>query len=324
MKNIPILTLLISLLSSPTHSRSYNEVKDVVFQAPRATLPDPDIPGIEPWAVLNALIRDVGAIVGRSDATFKDTDDFREGTPKLLHPRGVCTEGVWNITESSPATGLFSKGTKVPAIVRFSSGTADSEYLPKGAGRILGLAVKVFPTIDKSKDVITENIQMLDSYGFERSNRKRFFHDDDGTPVTFTNVAPAKSILGKVLSRFFDRFDKPNHVRPVYPMAEVNTSGEYNRDNSRAPYEITFKAAFPMSSQFSSDFRNDIMNLPNKQKLALDIFIVTMEPESKDGDLIPVNKKIGQLLLGDRVISDGCDYTLHFNHIFNDKDKVNR
>jgi hypothetical protein len=128
----------------------------------------------------------------------------------LLHPVGICAEAKWEISQESNATGLFQKGVQLPAIVRLSTGTADSEYISNSNGRIFGIAVKLFPTRSKEKSVETVNIITLDHYGFDRSKRKRYFHEDaadNSTPVYFTNVAPAKSAFGRLLSTFFDRFD---------------------------------------------------------------------------------------------------------------------
>merc|ERR1712054_606582 len=91
-------------------------------------------------------------LVKRSLATFKDKGNFRvkpdgspELDPKLLHPRGVCMRGVWEMENDFGYEGLFEVGTKVPTIVRFSSGTADSttDEAKKG-GRIFGASMKLF------------------------------------------------------------------------------------------------------------------------------------------------------------------------------------
>jgi hypothetical protein len=304
------LSLLVPLTG---YSRSFNEVRDEIFMSPQSELPA--IEGISPGAVARAFFTHTGEIVRRSRATFIERDDFRNPRPKLLHPRGVCTDATWKITEPSEATGLFAKGTKLPAIVRFSSGTSDSEY-GTDTGRILGFAAKIFPTQDRDEDVQTLNIQTLDTYGFDRTYRKRFFHEDHGDAVIFTNVAPAQSAFGKVLATFFDRFDLSNFVRPVYELAMIDANQE-KVETPKIPYEIHFIANFKArSGVVPLDFREDIMTHPGE--LSMDIIIRSFEPQKRRrGRFAPIrniDKKIGVLTLHNRVISESCDLKLHFHH----------
>jgi hypothetical protein len=294
----------------------------MVFESPLAKVKQWS--GIEPEQVFNAFFLRSGEIVDRSHATFDSVSDFRPARMKLLHPDGICAEAEWEITEPSKATGLFSAGTKVPAIIRFSSGTSDTVYSKGGTQRIFGLAAKLFPSRNKDQIVETENIQMLDRYGFDRSPRKRYFYEDqqpDGAsdPVYFTNVAPAKSAFGKALATFFDRFDQPNFSRPVYPVAEVDDHGQ-DIQKDIAPYEIRFIPHFkpheePSDSE-SLDFRNEIQTY-NPGEIVMDIVIQTYEPEHGETTLTTVAQTIGHLTIGKTVISDACDLNLHFHHPFN-------
>jgi hypothetical protein len=311
MKRIILFSTL--LLSSNLYARSFNEVRDEIFMSPLSELPA--IEGISAAGVARAFFTHTGEIVRRSRATFIERDDFREPRPKLLHPRGVCTDATWKITEESQATGLFAKGTELPAIVRFSSGTSDSAY-PTESGRIFGFAAKIFPTLDLDEDVETLNIQTLDTDGFDRTFRKRFFHEDDGQAVTFTNVAPAQSTFGKLLATFFDRFDLSNFVRPVYPLAQIDAHQQRVAE-PKIPYEIHFVANFQARTDtVPADFRDDLMTHPGQ--LSLDIIIRSFEPEKRRrGRFAPIkniDKKIGVLTLHDRVVSDSCDLKLHFHH----------
>lgn len=317
MKNLKYIALMASLISTSLSARSYNEVRDEVFQNPLTELPA--IEGISTGAVARAFFTHTGEIVRRSRATFIERDDFRESRPKLLHPRGVCTEATWKITEDSEATGLFAKGTELPAIVRFSSGTSDSEYIPKSQnapGRIFGFAVKLFPTQDLDQEVETQNIQTLDTYGFDRTYRKRFFHEDTGEAVTFTNVAPAKSTFGKLLATFFDRFDLSNFVRPVHPLALIDRHQE-SVENPKIPYEIHFVANFKArKDHVPTDFRADLMTHPGE--LSMDIIIRSFEPKKlrrgRYAAIKNIDKKIGVLKIHERVISESCDFKIHFHH----------
>ena len=304
---------------------SYEQVRDLVFEAPLKSPPKWE--GIDPKQVMNAFFLRTGEIVDRSHATFESESNFRPARPKLLHPVGICAEAEWHITTSSKATGLFRKGTRVPALIRFSAGTSDSVYLPKGPGRIFGLAVKLFPTHNESEPVETVNIQMLDHYGFDRTKRKRYFFEDSesgDTPVFFTNVAPAESAFGKALATFFDRFDKPNFSRPVYPLAQIDEHGN-KVESEVSPYEIrlipNFKPNTIDPEHENIDFRTELSELkPGSVKM--DIVIQSYEPKNETENLEMVNEKIGTLEIGKMVLSNTCDLNLHFNHPFNRFKKV--
>jgi hypothetical protein len=147
----------------------------------------------------------------------------------------------------------------------------------------------------------------LDQYGFERSKRPFLFvNDPAGEPVYFTNVAPAKSAVGKFLSKFFDRFDKPNFARPVYATAQAKVGGG-QVEAFVTPYELRFVAAAPAAPTQTSfpDFRSELVT---KQKRSLDIVIQSMDGETQ------LAKTIGRLELGDFVVSDFCDLSLGFHH----------
>lgn len=301
---------------------SYNEIKKMVFASPLQKLPI--WPGIDPAQVLDAFFLRSGEIVDRSHATFDSSSDFRPARMKLLHPVGVCAEAEWEVTQSSPATGLFKKGTRIPALFRFSTGTADSVYSKGGVQRIFGLAGKLFPTIDPNKRVETVNIQMLDRYGFDRTPRKRTFYEDEATdgtsePVYFTNVAPAKSAFGKALATFFDRFDKPNFTRPVYPLAQVEQNGA-EVSKVLSPYEIRLIPHFKPRPQPSDserlDFRDEIRSYAPGE-IVLDIVIQNIEPQGTETALQSATLTVGHITLGKSVVSDACDLNLHFHHPLN-------
>ena len=192
----------LTLASGSYSGSSFNQIKDSLYGEPLTTLPAH--PGLSAWSIITNLIgsesRPNHGLGVQSRRVLVDESDIRDTLePKWLHPRGACAEARWIITAPSAATGLFAAGVDVPAIVRLSTGDASSEYPTKG--RIFGMAIKIFPTVNENQPVKTANIITLDQYGFERSDRKFVFANEAGLePVYFTNVAPAKSALGKFLS----------------------------------------------------------------------------------------------------------------------------
>lgn len=290
----------------------FADIKQAIYAQPLASLPDH--PGLNVWNIVENFVGSADSptqgLGVRSRRIFVDQADERDEGEKWLHPRGVCAEARWTIDEASTATGLFAKGTSVPAIVRLSSGDKTSEGGEDAGGRIMGIAVKLFPTTSDTQRVKTRNIIMLDQYGFERSTRKHAWVNDDGTPVYFTNVAPATSTLGKFLSTYFDRFDKPNFARPVYGVARASIGGSSDLLQSVTPYEIRFvpKAGTPLPPDSAPlDFRAEL-SAAGEQPIAMDIVI-----QSFDGTNT-VAQRIGSLSFGKFVVSDYCDLQLRFHH----------
>lgn len=289
---------------------SFQEVEQKIYAKPLETLPNH--PGLGVWDVVKNLVgsesKPLHGLAVRSRRTLVDESDERPPEPKWLHPRGACASGEWSIDTETMATGLFGIGTKVPAIVRISSGdgTSATSNSTDFDGRILGMAVKLYPTTSKTQKMKTRNIVTLDRYGFERSKRKATFWENDFSPVYFTNVAPATSPLGKFLSAFFDRFDNPNWARPLYGVARA--FGNDDLLEYRTPYEIRFainQKSIVNTKNTASDFRDELKSLSG---VSLDIIL-----QSFDGKEV-IGKKIGNLNLNKFVVSDYCDLNLHFHH----------
>ncbi len=286
---------------------SFEDLKSMVYESPLRTLPQHQ--GLSKWDVISNLLgseeKPSHGLSIRSRRILVDESDIRDtDEPKWLHPRGACAEAKWIITENNPATGLFENGVVAPALLRISTGDKVSEYTTDG--RIFGLAVKVFPGAPNQK-VKTANFIGLDQDGFDRSARRHvFFGDDHNDQIYFTNVAPAKSALGKFLSTFFDRFDQPNFARPVYSFSRSRFGGG-ELTHSSTPYEIRFIPDESMNrpTKNFSDFRLELLE---KRKRVLKIVLESFDGKSK------LSKTIGRLELGDFVVSDFCDLGLHFHH----------
>ena len=286
---------------------SFEDLRKFTYERPYS-IDLPLHPGLKTWDVIRNLIgsedRPTHGLSIRSRRIFVDERDIRDtNEPKWLHPRGACAEARWIISEENAANGLFTKGVNIPALVRISSGDGSSEFPTKG--RIFGMALKLFPTKSTSQKVKTANAIFLDQYGFERSSRKYVFHNDKPEPIYFTNVAPAKSALGKFLSRFFDRFDIPNFARPLSAISGAKMEGV--EETGATPYEIRLVSSEdnPTPLDTYSDFRSE---LQQKRRRVLNIML-----QSMDGK-IALAQKIGRIEIGDFVVSDFCDLGLHFFH----------
>lgn len=312
-KGLLTLGIVLSVAAPAVAASSFNEIRNRMYDKPLQTLPQH--PGLKTWDVISSLFgsednSNAHGLIVRSRITLVDTADERTPEPKWLHPRGACAEARWVISEDNPYTGLFAPGTDVPAIIRISSGTGASEYIEGDDfdGRIMGMAIKLYPTDSKDHKVLSRNIVTLDKYGFESSTRKHtFWEDDDTTPVYFTNVAPAQSALGKFLSTFFDRFDNPNWARPLYQVGRANIGGGDLLEYS-FPYEVRYQInpkSISKNLKTFGDFRSELVALKN-----VDLDIILQSHNGKD----VIAKKIGTLKVGSFVVSDYCDLKLHFHH----------
>lgn len=249
---------------------------------------------------------------------------------KWLHPKGVCARGRWIIPEASRSkfSGLFSKGTSVPAIVRLSTGTNDSQRLDekgKPKGRIYGMAVKLFHSQDSDTKAITSNILTLDHKGFSRSKRPKMLQKLAGEgKLYFTTNSPVENIIGsdngflafmgKLLSKALDMFDDPNFSRPVYVSAHYDTDGNRVAD-AKVPREVRLVPRFPDISRDFSDFRYELLSYKEGY---FDVEIV-------DQTRFSVSRKqtIGRLEIDfPFIISDTCDRSLSFHHSPNEWKEV--
>jgi hypothetical protein len=58
-----------------------------------------------------------------------------KGFPRLVHPNGVCLTGEWRISEDTPYSGYFRKGSHALAVGRYSTCCTETFRLkPEGCG----------------------------------------------------------------------------------------------------------------------------------------------------------------------------------------------
>src|SRR2546423_87632 len=96
------------------------------------------LPFGKPWQFLAAARRTVA-----SDADLRWGPDGK-GFRRLLHPSGVCLTGMWEITEETPYSGYFRKGSRALVVARYSSATETR----RGHTRSLAMVGRVYPTAD--------------------------------------------------------------------------------------------------------------------------------------------------------------------------------
>ena len=296
-----IAALVCAALGPAASADSFNSVRARVYAAPSKALPL--YPGLSMGEFAKAFAGLKEPIGTRATQTLSIQSDFKPRAAKLLHPRGVCAEGLWVINKDSPATGLLAKGTSIPAIVRLSAANGESSYL-RSKTRIFGIAIKLFPTKDGAKDVKTRNLFTLDQGGLEGTTRMTFYGQKaDG--VFFHNFAPGKGVGSKVANSFFSRFDQPADVRPLWPLTEIDQAGSAVAQ-PRTPAEIRFVPvrAPGVGEKAADDFRDELMQYKTGQ---ISFAIEMMDAAGRF-------QQVGALFLGAPVVSPTCDLELHFHH----------
>jgi hypothetical protein len=246
-----------SLNATPAGAQSFHEVRDRVYAEPLRSLPAYDLPLAT--AIFNALRNLSGELIDRARQTLADPSDFKRAAPKLIHPVGICAQGVWKITEPSFATGLLAAGTEVPLMARFSIATNDPQYKP-GKARNFGVAVKLFPGMNPDDaSVETCNILTLDQTGLNGEDRPSIFQPlrrDDR--VYFTNDVAGKGFLAWLGQRTFEKLDPPSTFRALYPLAEVTARGE-RVAQPVAPRLIRIVSRVKPKLNLPVDFRDEIL-----------------------------------------------------------------
>ena len=143
----------------------------------------------------------------------------RKGFRRLLHPNGVCLTGRWRITEESPYSGYFSRGSDALVVARYSSGASGNR---RGQIRSLALVGKLFPTTDPdhATPLRTANFITQEDIGGARTTSINDAVLRNAPDVTVFRRGPAGSLLMRVAS-VFRRVDQEPTIRQVYQIAEL-------------------------------------------------------------------------------------------------------
>jgi len=287
---------------------SFKSVVDRVFANP---IHDPNaypiyaiFPPFLVQAVLGIMHVPGIELVERLRETTTEATDLRDPRVKVIHSTGICAGASWEVSESSPYTGLFAQGTRARAIVRFSTGN-NLVGFSRIEPRIFGFAVKVFPTRDPKEPVYTANLFTMDQYGLDGDVRRRFLVHKDGTDsselLRFGNEAVASG-PARLALLLFGRFDSRPEVRPLYAFSEVTGDGR-GVESPVTPERIEFipaggnagSRAKPVNGDFRTEF-------------------AAYEPGELEFRMIVDRFELGRLRIGRTVVSTACDQELHFHH----------
>ena len=248
--------------------------------------------------------------------------DDRRGFRRLVRPHGVCVSGVWEVTEDTPYSGHFRKGSRGLVIVRFSAGVT---MTLRGRRRSYGAALKLFPTADEGHAELlpTANVFLADDLGGSTASRISQVSLTNAPHITGLNRGNEIPVLLKE-GLVFELVDRMGTMRQVYPIAEL---GKAAGEPTRAPEFMRLQAASGQPVIDEDDVRNEVLahifdRGDPKPKRTLSFDLAVSDSGKKSGFIFfrglrqtIVNwQTIGRIRLTDGVASYNGDFVIHFRH----------
>ena len=300
----------------------YGEVRDAIFANPYSrpyeifpvtlgSLLRGVLPFGKPWQFLAAARRTVA-----SDADLRWGPDGK-GFRRLLHPSGVCMTGVWEITEETPYSGYFRKGSRALVIARYSTSTETR----RGHTRSLAMVGRLYPTTDpadprplRSASFITQ--EDIGGAFSQTINEAVLRNAPNVTASRRGWGAPAFLVTGITLGIA----DKKNTIRQLYEIAELEKPAA---EPTRAPEFLQFLVASdqPVIPGKNLDVRDEIMaQIYETAKRSLTFRIetsdtgVTRGPGFYQRRTITGWRQIGTITFDAAVASYNGDHVFHVNH----------
>ncbi len=286
----------------PQEGSRFAEVWEALTSDPYRALPERrlrwrDLAG----SFASRLLRD-------GERTLNDERDLLPAFDKLVHPIGIALRGVWHITEPTPYSGYFRQHSMALIVARASDAVGESRA---GKLRFLGLAGKLWPTLDEQRSAKTANFFTLENLG--GSHTRYFAHAKyENDLLQFRPRAGmfGEGPLGMVAAAAFAAADHTFDltqpaIRQLYPIAELGNAGPV-----RAPrfLRLVGDAANPRCD--SPDLRLEITRAiaPNGLRFRIEV-------ADERSRLVPHDwQSIGSILFTEAVASHSADHRLHFTH----------
>jgi hypothetical protein len=246
----------------------------------------------------------------------------RKGFKRLLHPNGICLTGRWRITEDTPYSGYFARGSEGLVVARYSSGASGNR---RGEVRSLALVGKLFPTTDPdhAAPLRPANFITQEDIGGARTESINAAILRNAPDVTVFRRGPAGTLLIKVAS-VFRRVDQEPTIRQVYQIAEL---GKPAHQPTRAPafMQLLVAPGHPVIPGANLDYRDEIMAqlfdagepVPRR---TLTFTINVTDEGTTHGTPFRVRRtftnwrQIGVLVFDNAVASYNGDAVIHFTH----------
>jgi hypothetical protein len=262
---------------------TFAEVKAITFSGPYNNLPNHQ--GLGPKTLVQFF--------NDSARNMHDKRDIRPYFDKLIHANGICYTGVWRITEPSRYTGYFAEGSEGLLIARVSVAGPDTT---RGNLRALGLAGKVYPTMDPDRKVLPGNFVTVSGLS---GTRAKHVLDIDMTNMPTVGPAPAANLINRVIFRMMD--SRPGW-RQLYPISSL---GLETGDRVATPDLMLLRVVENTPRIDADDFRDEL-KLSNYPGHRLVFAICVRDFDESDW------ARIGELVFTEDAISVGGDKRIHF------------
>lgn len=274
------------------------------------------LPGGQKWHFLGAAKR-----VLASDSDLRWGPDGK-GFRRMLHANGIAMTGVWEITEDTPYSGYFRKGSRGLMIVRYSTCCTETR---RGNTRSLSMIGRIYPTTDPNhtEPLPTASFITQEDIGGENTpniNDAKLRNAPNTTVSRRGGGMPILLMTGLVLNLA----EKKPTIRQVYQIAEL---GKPESEPTRAPefMQLTLAPGQPVIPGADLDFRDEIMahiydrgDPTPKRKLVFNIETsdtgTTHGTPIKERRNITNWKTIGTMTFDAAVVSVNADRVFHVNH----------
>jgi hypothetical protein len=246
----------------------------------------------------------------------------RKGFTRFLHPTGVCLVGRWQITEDTPYSGYFARGSTALVVARYSSGAGGNR---RGQTRSLAMVGKLFPTIEPghAMPLRTANFITQEDIGGAQTPSINAAELRNAPDVTVFRRGPAGTLLIKVAA-VFQRVDQQPTIRQLYPIAEL---GKPAGQPTRAPQfmRLLVAAEQPLIAGADLDVRDEVMaqifdrgDPAPKRRLTFTIDVtdegITSGTRFRVRRTFRNWRQIGTLVFDNAVVSYNGDAVIHFTH----------
>lgn len=287
---------------------SFVSIRDAVFASPYEELPHYPISREQ----FGPAGDDPGnRVLAAARRTLRLRDDLIAfpGARKLFQAHGICFAGNWTVRAATAYTGLFSAGTRVPAIVRASVSLDGTEQADK---RAFGMAIKLFPGADPQQPVRTVNVFVMHSLGGVRTRHVTDLVLDNEPALE--NLPPLTKLRTALrLQRDLERADEEVSGRGdvnFRPITQLAATG--NDDEILSPFWLRLTAADETPKIDRKDFRDELqLTAYPGETLRYEIAVAAAQERGKSHAQW---QTIGDLELYESVVSPACDRELHFAH----------
>jgi hypothetical protein len=245
-----------------------------------------------------------------------------KGFRRLLHPNGVCLTGRWEITEESPYSGYFRRGSKGLVIGRYSTCCTETR---RGHTRSLSLVGKIYPTLDPDHPEPLHPASFITQQDLG-GETTAYINDAELRNAPDTRAWRRGADLPILLKTgvVFLRADKEPSIRQLYEIAEL---GERDNVPTRSPEFMRLLVApdQPKIEGAALDFRDEILaQIFDKgdpvARRTLTYHIEVSDEGTTSGTpvfhrrTIKNWRHIGKIVFDNAVASYNGDFVIHFHH----------